>query len=113
MNRAKEFLSAARTALGMPWFNAAASNAVTAGIHAKDALCYVAEGSTSTTQNHRDAVAELRRAAGATAARALSDLLANKEPAQYETQEIGESTARRCVRRAEQLVALAEQAVAA
>ncbi len=42
--KAQEFLEATRLALDARWHNAASSSAVTAGINAKDALCFALSG---------------------------------------------------------------------
>lgn len=57
--KAQEFLEAAQAALGAGWNNAAASNAVTAGINAKDAMCLALTGRTAAADDHRNAVSEL------------------------------------------------------
>lgn len=44
LHKATEFLNAADAAAESGWWNAAASNAVTAGINSKDALCFALAG---------------------------------------------------------------------
>lgn len=65
--------------------NAATSNAVIAGINAKDAICLVLTGKTSKANDHRQAVAELRKAGkiGAGLAATLDRLLKPKTKSQY------------------------------
>jgi hypothetical protein len=57
---AQEFLDAVLVALDARWHNAAASNAVLAGINAKDALCFARIGRSSAGDDHKSAVNELR-----------------------------------------------------
>jgi hypothetical protein len=47
LDKAQEFLEAARIALDERWHNAATSSAVLAGINAKDALCFGSVGRSS------------------------------------------------------------------
>jgi hypothetical protein len=60
LHKAQEFLEAARAAQAQAWHNAAASSAVSAGINAKDALCYATAGRTTAADDHRSAIQELR-----------------------------------------------------
>ena len=62
LNKADEFLAAARLGLDAGLANAAASNAVLSGINSKDAICLALTSRTSKSQNHLQAVEELRRA---------------------------------------------------
>ena len=61
LGKAQEFLEAAETANREGWTNVATSNAVTAGINAKDAICFLLSGQSIAADNHREAVSELRR----------------------------------------------------
>src|SRR5215831_14619405 len=85
LNKAREFLSAARAALDAGWHNAAASNAVSAGINAKDALCFAMAGRATAADDHKLAVAELRSLGptGGEPGNALDRLLGLKDRAQY------------------------------
>lgn len=114
LNKAKEFLDAADAAGESRWWNAAASNAVTAGINAKDALCFALSGHSTAADDHRAAVAELRAlgAPGREAATALDRLLSVKDKAQYDRRDVTETDAKAALRRAHTLVRTAEQAIA-
>src|SRR5205807_1244841 len=86
LGKAQEFLEAARAALDAKWHSAAASSAVTAGINAKDALCFAMVGRTTASDNHKSAVSELRALGPAAreSATALDRLLGLKDRAQYD-----------------------------
>lgn len=58
--KAQEFLEAAKASLDLDLYNAAASNAVTAGINAKDAICLIITGVSKKSDDHPRAVEELR-----------------------------------------------------
>ena len=106
VGKAQEFLDAAEMAADVGWHNAAAANAVTAGINAKDAICLLLAGRTTAADDHRAAVAELRalgRAAG-DAAIALDRLLGVKDRAQYDRRDVSEADAKAALRRARTLV---------
>lgn len=60
LGKGQEFLDAAELSLDVGLLDAAASNAVTAGINAKDAICLVANGTTRKADNHQEALKELR-----------------------------------------------------
>ena len=60
LSKAREFLDAAELDLEVELYNAAASNAVTSGINAKDAICLALTGRTTKAVDHQDAVTELR-----------------------------------------------------
>ncbi|NBT37907.1 MAG: HEPN domain-containing protein [Actinobacteria bacterium] len=90
LDKAEEFLAAARLGLeaGLP--NATASNAVLSGINSKDAICLALTSRTSKSQNHLQAVDELRRAGrgGRNAAPLLQRLLQLKSKSQYENDSV-------------------------
>jgi len=111
LNKAREFLGEARAALDAHWHNAAASNAVTAGINAKDALCFAMAGRSTAADDHRSAVNELRAlgSAGREPATALDRLLGLKDRAQYEQRGVTAVDAQAAVRRASTLVDTAER----
>lgn len=100
-----------RAALVARWHNAAASNAVTAGINAKDALCYALAGRSAAADDHKSAVAELRALGPAAreAAAALDRLLGMKDRAQYDRRSVTSTDAQAAVRRAETLVEAADR----
>jgi HEPN domain-containing protein len=112
--KAEEFLAEAMAALERGHASAATSNAVIAGINAKDAMCLALVGSTSKADDHRQAVAELRRAgkAGTDLAPALDRLLKSKTRAQYQSIPVSVRDAEMAVRQAEKLVAGARAVVA-
>jgi uncharacterized protein (UPF0332 family) len=105
--KAEEFLSEAESALRVGHLNVATSNAVIAGINAKDALCLTLVGKTSKSDDHRQAIPELRTAgkAGAELAPTLDRLLKPKTKAQYQSLPIAQKDAEIAVRQAGQLVA--------
>ena len=113
LDKAQEFLNAARAALDAGWHNATASSAVSAGINAKDALCLAMAGRTTAADDHRLAVAELRELgqAGIEPGNALDRLLGLKDRAQYDRRSVGASEAQAAVRRATTLVDAAELAL--
>ena len=90
LNKADEFLAAARLGLDAGLANAAASNAVLSGINSKDAICLALTSRTSKSQNHLQAVDELRRAgrSGKNLAPILQRLLQLKSRAQYENDSV-------------------------
>ena len=114
LDKAREFLAAARSALDAGWPNAAASSAVTAGINAKDALCIAKAGRTIAADDHTAAVAELRSLGpmGGEPANALDRLLGFKNRSQYDRRSICATDAQSAVRRATTLVQAAERALA-
>lgn len=93
-------------ALGNDHANAAASNAVIAGINAKDAICLVLVGKTSKADDHRQAVKELKQAGkiGAELAPTLDRLLKTKTKSQYQSVSIAIKDAEVAVRQASRLV---------
>lgn len=90
LNKADEFLAAARLGLDAGLANAAASNAVLSGINSKDAICLALTSRTSKSQDHLQAVEELRRAgrSGKNLAPILQRLLQLKSRAQYENDSV-------------------------
>ena len=87
LGKAEEFLEAAEANHGLDLFNAAASAAVTSGINSKDAMCLAAKGITGKSDNHSDAVGELRQSGtvGAAMAPTFNRLLGVKARAQYQS----------------------------
>jgi uncharacterized protein (UPF0332 family) len=85
LEKAREFLKAASTNHELGMLNAAVSNAVTAGINAKDVVCLLTTGRTGKTQNHLQALAELKASgpAGRRLEPTLGRLLRLKSRAQY------------------------------
>ena len=90
LNKAEEFLTAARLGLEAGLANATASNAVLSGINSKDAICLALTGRTSKSQDHLRAVEELRRAgrSGKNLAPMLQRLLQLKSRSQHENDSV-------------------------
>lgn len=111
--KAEEFLAEAKTALANGHANAATSNAVIAGINAKDAICLVLVGKTAKADDHRQAVNELKRAGkiGADLASTLDRLLKPKTRSQYQSIPVANSDAEVAVRQATRLVNAASRLV--
>lgn len=99
LRKAREFLEAAELNLDFELYNAAASSAVTSGINAKDAVCLALTGTSSKSDSHVDAVAELRGAGPAARplATALGRLLKLKTKSQYQTIDVARSDAIKAV----------------
>jgi hypothetical protein len=113
--KAREFLEAAKFDLDLDLFNAATSDAVIAGINAKDAICLRLTGTTRKSDNHADAVAELKAAgpAGAALAPTLSRLLKLKTKSQYQSASVAANDANKAIEWATRLVEGAEEVVSA
>lgn len=111
--KAEEFLEEAKSALLNGHANAATSNAVIAGINAKDAICLALVGATSKSDDHRQAVNELKQAGkiGAGLASTLDRLLKPKTKSQYQSVSMSIKDAEVAVRQASRLVDEAAQAV--
>lgn len=105
--KAEEFLAEAESALKSGHLSVATSNAVIAGINAKDAIRLALVGKTSKSDDHRQAVPELRTAgkAGAELASTLDRLLKPKTRAQYQSLPMARKDAETAVRQGGQLVA--------
>ena len=106
LDKAREFLQAAELVLDLELYNAAASNAVIAGINAKDAICLKLTGRTAKTDTHEPAVKELRAAGPGTSelATTLGRLLRLKPKSQYQQASVSASDAAKAVEWAERLV---------
>ena len=80
--KAREFLEAGVISRDLELFEAATSAAVISGINSKDAICLRLVGVTRRSENHTDAVAELKAVgpAGARLAPTLSRNSAKKSP---------------------------------
>ncbi|MGK2948642.1 MAG: HEPN domain-containing protein [Acidimicrobiales bacterium] len=109
LRKAREFLDAAELNLANGHANAAASSAVTSGINAKDAICLALTGESRKSDDHTDAVGELR-AAGPTMgplAPTLGRLLRLKNRSQYQTADVSPADAAKAVSWAVTLLAAA------
>ena len=112
--KAKEFLDEAHGAVTRDHFSAATSNALVAGINAKDAICLTLVGKTGKGDNHQLAVSELRAAGRGAAelATTLDRLLKPKTRVQYTPLAVVRKDAEIAVRQAQKLVDGAERLVA-
>lgn len=108
--KAREFLEAAETTNDLALFNAAASNAVTSGINSKDAICLALTGRTRKSDNHAEAIAELKGAgpAGRDSSTTLSRLLRLKAKSQYQAASVSAADAAKSIDWATRLLATAE-----
>ena len=99
LRKAREFLEAAELNLDSQLYNAATSSAVTSGINAKDAVCLALTGTTSKSEDHTDAVAELRGAGPASRplATSLGRLLKLKHKSQYQADDVARGDAIKAV----------------
>jgi hypothetical protein len=112
--KAEEFLDEAQGASTREHFSTATSNAIVAGINAKDAICLKLTGKTAKGENHQLAVSELRSAGREAAALAttLDRLLKPKTRSQYTPLAVARKDAEIAVRQAEKLVDAAARIVA-
>lgn len=106
LTKAQTFLEAARTNLAFDLYDPATSDAVVAGINAKDVICLMLTGETKKTDNHAAAVGELKDAGavGSDAARTLQRLLRLKSKSQYQPQAVLVGDATKAVEWAERMV---------
>lgn len=111
--KAREFLDAAEASLGLRLDNAAASDAVISAINSKDAICLALIGRTGKTENHAQAVDELKRSgpAGAALATTLSRLLNLKTRSQYASRSVSAADASKAIEWAARMYAAAEGVV--
>ena len=113
MDKAREFLEAAEANHDLDLYNAAASAAVTSGINSKDAVCLATKGATGRSDNHTDAVGELRRSGpiGAAIASTFNRLLGVKTRAQYQTRATTAKASQDALIWAERMYEAAQRAV--
>lgn len=111
--KAQEFLEAAETSRDLRLDNAAASDAAISAINSKDAICLALTGRTGKSDNHAQAVDELRRSgpAGAHQASTLSRLLNLKTRSQYASRTVSAADADKAVEWASRMYAAAEGVV--
>ena len=114
LQKAREFLDAARVNLDWEQFNAATSNAVISGINSKDAICLRLTGTTRKADNHGEAVAELKAAGpvGAKLAPTLSRLLKLKTKSQFQPLLVASGDEKKAIDWAARLLEGAEDVVA-
>jgi uncharacterized protein (UPF0332 family) len=118
LKKAEEYVASAEDNLDLERYTPAASDAIHAGISAKDAIVTVLTGGTSKGKgkNHAAAVRELTQALGSrpdarTAERALRELIGAKVDVEYGTTPITRARSQPLVRRARTLVDLATEIV--
>jgi hypothetical protein len=111
--RAREFLEAATFSLELSLLSAATSDAVIAGINAKDAICLRLTGVTRKLDARAEAVAGLRAGgpAGASLAPTLSRLLGLKKKSRYQSASVAAADADKAIAWATRLVHGAEDVV--
>jgi uncharacterized protein (UPF0332 family) len=114
LSKAREFLEAAEANQDLELYNAATSAAVISAINSKDAICLSLTGRTNKSENHNEAVSDLRRAgrAGADLAPTLSRLLKLKTKSQYSPVSVTSSDTSRAVQWAQRLMTGAEDVFA-
>ena len=114
LSKAREFLEAAEVNRDRNLPNAATSNAVISAINSKDAICLALTGRTNKSDNHGEAVAELRRAgrAGADLSPTLNRLLKLKARSQYAPLSVAATNASKAVEWAQQMFSGAQDVVA-
>ena len=111
--KAREFLDAAETSRDLGLDNAAVSDAVISAINSKDAICLALTGRTGKSDNHAQAVDELKRAgqAGAKLATALGRLLNLKTRSQYAARSVSAADASKAVDWADRMFTTADGVV--
>lgn len=114
LDKARQFLEAAEVNSSFELYDAAASSAATSGINSKDAICLTATGTTGKSDNHSQAVAELKAAGedAASLAATFRRLLSSKSRAQYQATPISASDAEEAVKRAQRMYTTAQRIVA-
>ncbi|WP_432881804.1 HEPN domain-containing protein [Kribbella sp. CA-245084] len=111
--KAREFLEAADLTNDLQLYNAAASNAVTSGINSKDAICLTLTGRTKKSDNHAEAIAELKGAgsAGRDSSATLARLLRLKSKSQYQVASVSAADAAKSIDWATRLFETAKSVV--
>lgn len=114
LGKAREFLDAAEVELSGELYNAATSNAVLAGINAKDAICLRVMGRTTKSEDHNAAVGELARSGpdGKALEATFGRLLRLKTASQYRSSSVSPADARKAVDWATRMVQAATDVVA-
>lgn len=113
LGKARQFLESARISQDFELYDAAASSAVVSGINSKDAICLALTGDTTRSEDHTQAVKELRQSgpAGSELASTFSRLLGLKTPAQYLTRATAQSQAEKAIEWAQRIYDAAEGVV--
>lgn len=106
LDKATEYLDAARIVLAEGYYNPAVSLAVTAGINSNDVICILSVGHTDRSDNHDKAVDKLRKSGptGKKMADTLGRLLGKKTKSQYSSGSVSATDANDAVTRAGRLV---------
>lgn len=106
LRKAASFLETARTNLEFELYDPATSDAVVAGINAKDVICLMLTGVTNKTENHAAAINELRVAgqAGGEMVSVFQRLLRLKAKAQYQSAAVSAADASKAVEWAQRMV---------
>lgn len=106
LKKAQDFLEAAQTDLDFDLLDPATSNAVLAGINAKDVICLMLTGTTKKTENHNSAVGELKTAgqAGADVVSTFQRLLKLKTKSQYQSDAVSRSDTEKAIEWAQRMV---------
>lgn len=112
--KAKSFLEAAQASLEFELHDPATSDAVVAGINAKDVICLMLTGETKKTENHADATGELKAAgqAGSDVASTFQRLLRMKTKSQYQSAAVSAADAVKAVEWAQRMVDAAQAVLA-
>ena len=106
-SKAEEFLSMAALALASGKTNAAASNAVLAGINAKDAICLMSMGERESLMT----IEQQSRSFGKSQAQRFQRLLALKNDAQYHSGDVSHARASKGLEWATDLVSAANESL--
>jgi hypothetical protein len=113
LEKAREFLEAAHLSNDLELYSAATSNAVIAGINSKDAICLKLTGRTAKTENHQEALADLRVTGvkGRDLEPTLARLLKLKAKSQYQSAPVAATDASKAVEWAGRMVDVATEVV--
>ena len=113
LDKAREFLESARDEYDCERYNAAVSSAVISGINSKDAICLKTTRKTAKTENHGEAVRELRSAGpdGASLEATFRRLLGLKPKSQYQAAAVSATNARDAVNWAQRMYDVAVDVV--
>lgn len=114
LTKAKSFLEAAQTTLELELYDPATSDAVVAGINAKDVICLMLTGTTNKTENHAAAIGELKTAgqAGADVVSTFQRLLRLKTRSQYQSSAVSAADATKALEWAQRMVDAAQDVLA-
>ena len=114
LTKAKSFLEAAQTTLELELYDPATSDAVVAGINAKDVICLRLTGTTNKTENHAAAIGELQTAGqpGADLVSTFQRLLRLKTRSQYQPSAVSAADAAKALEWAQRMVDAAQDVLA-